>query len=114
MNSLLLLGLEVLISISVSFTVLYVLSRPLRDVLFRICPDEQAAAFWTRYTKVMLLIAPLLLVLAVDLFTHFADPLDTLRLALMATLGGMLLGLHSVGKRLGRFVTAPQQPAAVL
>ena len=79
------------------------------SVLGRVCPDEQAASFWLSYTKVMLMIAPLLLVLTVDLFTHFSNPMDTLRLALMAALGGLLIGLRSIGKRLGLFVTLPTQ-----
>lgn len=98
---------EVLVSIAVSLGALRVLSLPLVNTLSRICPDEQAAVFWLNYTKVMLLIAPLLLVLTVDLFTDFSDPLDSLRLALMATLSGLLLGLFSIGKRLGRFVVIP-------
>lgn len=110
MNAYFQLLVEALTSVAVSLTVLYVLSRPLMNVLTRVCPDEQAAAFWASYTKVMLLIAPLLLVLAVDMFTHFVDPLDTLRLALMAALAGMLIGLYSVGKRLGQFVVAPKLP----
>lgn len=100
------------ISIAVSFAVLRVLSGPLMNVLARICPDEQAAAFWLSYTKVMLMIAPLLLVLAVDLFAHFSDPLGNLRLALMAALGGLLIGLRSIGKRLGQFVKAPAPAVA--
>lgn len=112
MNAYLLLFLESLTSIFISLSVLYVLSRPLMNILARICPDEQAAAFWLSYTKVMLMIAPLLLVLTVDLFTHFSDPLDTLRLTLMAALGGMLIGLHAIGKRLAQFVTTPQQPGS--
>ena len=109
MENYLLLLLESLTSIAVSLTVLYVLSRPLMNVLSRICPDEQAAAFWLSYTKVMLLIAPLLLVLTVDMFAHFSDPMDTWRFALMMALGGILIGLYMVGERLGRFVTAPQK-----
>lgn len=97
-----------LISVAVSFTVLYVLSGPLMNVLGRICPDEQAAAFWLSYAKVMLTIAPLLLVLLVDMFARSGNPLDSLRLALMAALGGLLIGLHSIGKRLGQFAKAPQ------
>lgn len=109
MNAYFLLLAESLISVAASLAVLYVLSRPLVNVLARICPDEQAAAFWLSYTKIMLMIAPLLLVLAVDLFAYFRDPLDSLRLALMAALGGLLIGMHSIGKRLGRFVETPRQ-----
>lgn len=110
MNAYFLLFAESLISIAVSLAVLYVLSGPLVNILSRICPDEQAAVFWLSYTKVMLMIAPLLLVLTVEMFTHFGDPIDSLRLALMAALGGLLIGLHSIGKRLGQFVATPQQP----
>lgn len=112
MNAYLLLCVEALTSIAISLAVLYVLSQPLLDILARICPDEQAAAFWLSYTKLMLMIAPLLLVLAVDLFSHFSDPLDSLRLALLATLGGLLLGLRTIGKRLGQFVQAPNIPGS--
>lgn len=108
MNVYVLLFAEFLVSVAVSLAVLRVLARPLVDVLGRLCPDEQAAVFWLSYTKVMLMIAPLLLVLTVDMFAHFSDPLDSLRLALMAALVGVLIGLLSIGKRLGKFVVTPQ------
>jgi len=109
MENYLLLLIESLTSISVSFAVLYVLSRPLMNVLSRICPDEHAAAFWLSYTKVMLLIAPLLLVLTMDLLAHFSSPLDSWRFALIVALGGILIGLYTVGERLGKYVTTPQK-----
>lgn len=101
---------ELLISAAASLAVLHVLSGPLVNLLGRICPDEQAAVFWQSYTKIMLMIAPLLMVLITDMFTHFRDPMDHLRLALMAILIGLLVGMHSIGKRLGRFVVTPQLP----
>lgn len=109
MNGLFLLLVESATSITLSLAVLYVLSRPLINILSRICPDEQAAAFWLSYTKVMLLLAPLLLVLTVDLFAHFSDPMDTWRFSLIVALGGILIGLYMIGERLGQFVTTPQQ-----
>lgn len=111
MNAYLQLFLEALTSILVSIIVLFLLSRPLMNTLVRICPDAEAAAFWHGYTRVMLTIAPLLLVLVVDLLSHFSDPLDALRLSLIAALGGMLIGLRAVGKRLGKFVVASQPSA---
>jgi len=105
MSAYILLSIEILISIALSGVVLYVLSEPLKNLLNRLCPDESAAVFWSSYTKVMLFIAPLVLVLIVDMFQHFSNPLDNLRLALIAALVGMLIGVHEVGKRLGRFVT---------
>ena len=107
MNAYVLLVAELLLSISASLVVLYSLSQPLMNVLTRICPDEQAASFWLSYTRIMLMLAPLLLVLTVDLFTHFSNPMDTLRLALIAAMGGLLVGLRSVGKRIGQFVSVP-------
>lgn len=106
------LFIEALTSVFVSLTVLYVLSRPLLNVLSRICPDEQAAAFWLIYAKVMLIIAPLLLVLTVDLFMHFSEAMDALRLALIVALGGILIGLHLIGRRLGQFMLVPKQPGS--
>lgn len=111
MNPFVLLFAEFLISVAASLAVLHVLSRPLINVLNRVCPDEPSAVFWLSYTKVMLMISPLLLVLMVDMFTHFSNPMDTLRLALMAALGGLLIGLHSIGKRLGQFISVPVQSA---
>ena len=52
MNGLFLLLVESATSITLSLAVLYVLSRPLINVLSRICPDEQAAAFWLSLTAV--------------------------------------------------------------
>ena len=108
MNAYFLLFAKSIISLALSLAVLYVLSRPLVKVLARICPDEESAVFWLSYTKLMLVIAPLLLVMVVDLFTRYSDPLDGIRFALLAALSGMLIGLHSVGTRLGKFITTPQ------
>jgi hypothetical protein len=109
MNAYSLLLAKTLLSIAVSLAVLYVLSPPLAKVLSRICPNDESATFWVSYTKIMLMIAPLLLVMTVDLLTLSGDPMKNLRLAIMAALGGMLIGLHSVGKRLGKFVNTPRQ-----
>ena len=108
MNSYLLLLAESTLSVAISLLVLAVLARPLVDVLSRICPDERAALFWVKYTKVMLVIAPLLLVLCVDFLARDQDPMNVLRMAMMAALAGVLLGLQLLGKRLSRFEAAPQ------
>jgi hypothetical protein len=113
MNAYVLLVSESLLCVAASLAVLYALSRPLMNVLSRICPDEQAASFWLSYTKLMLMLAPLLMVLTVDLFTHFSNPMDTLRLALIAALGGLLAGLHAVGKRIGQYVSVPRKEGDV-
>lgn len=106
-NAYLLLFVELLVSLAASLALLWMLSRPLLDVLVRICPDEPAAAFWLSYTRIMLVIAPVLLVLIADLCARFKEPMDSLRLALIVTLTGLLIGMRSIGKRLGQFVVTP-------
>lgn len=108
MNAIFLLLAQSLISIALSLAVLHVLSGPLVNTLARICPDEQAAEFWLSYTKVMLTLAPLLLVLTADLLARFSDPMNSLRLGLLAALGGLLLGAYAIGQRVGRFVVLPE------
>ena len=107
MNAYLLLLLEMLISISASIVVLRVLTTPLLRTLEHICPDEQAATFWLSYTRVMLVIAPLILVLIMDSFSRYGNPLDSLRMTVLAALGGLLVGMHLLGRRLGRFIRLP-------
>lgn len=100
---------ELLISLVFSSLVLWVLSKPLMNVLRRVCPNEQAASFWLTYTRLMLIITPLLLVMVVDWFSHSANPGATLRLAFIACLIGVIAGLKVIGQRVGRFVVTPEK-----
>lgn len=102
--------LECLASALLSLAVLRTLSRPLTGLLERLCPDEQAAAFWHGYTQVMLTLAPLLCVLILDLLTPSGHFSSQLRGGLIAGLGGLLFGLWIVGRRLGRFIETAQRP----
>lgn len=108
MNAYLFLLLEMLISIVASLVVLRALTTPLLRTLVHICPDEQSASFWLSYTRVMLVIAPLMLVLFVDTLSLYGNPLDSLRLTVLAALGGLLVGMHILGKRLGLYVRLPE------
>jgi len=111
MNAYFLLFAELAASAGLSLAVLWALSRPLVNVLRLMCPDEQAAAFWLSYTRVMLTITPLLFVLIVSIFSRFDDPLGDMRLAFIATLAGLLLGLWSIGRRLNHFIVKDGQKA---
>lgn len=92
--------------------ILKLLARPLHGVLCRLCPDETAASFWLAYSHIMLLLAPVLLVLLVNLLAASVAAEARLQLGLIASVGGLMLGLHTVGKRLGQFITVPApQPA---
>lgn len=96
--------LECLLSVLLSLAILRFLSQPLAGLLNRLCPDEASAHFWRCYTQLMLALAPLLCVLLLDLFIGSADLMARLRYGLIATLGGLLIGLWLVGKRLGRVI----------
>ena len=66
MNPVVLLGAQALVSLAASAAVLAALSRPLAHTLEITCPDRAAADFWLRYAQTMLVIAPLVLVLAMN------------------------------------------------
>ena len=95
---------ELAVSVVASTVVLLVLSRPLVKVLMRICQNEDSANFWLSYTRLMLLIAPMLLVACVEFLSRFSEPMVCVRLALMAILGGLLLGLHIVGNGISQSI----------
>lgn len=98
---------EILISLGLSTAVLFAISRPLMNALLDLCPTEKQAAFWLSYTRTMLLLAPLLLVLVVDGTQMYENTLDNIKVALMAALAGVLLGMIIVGKRI--FIPAVRQ-----
>lgn len=52
--------IEILIGLVVSASVIYILNKPLKNVLIDICGTEVRAKFWVMYTNLMLVIAPLL------------------------------------------------------
>jgi len=99
MNELSLLFLEAFISILASITIILLLSRPLKAALLDLCPSETQAGFWLAYTRTMLLVSPLLLVIFIN-STHKGDMFSDLRSALIAALAGLLLGLIIIGKKM--------------
>lgn len=112
MNPILFLVFQVLLSACISILVLWTMRRPLTRTLASLCPDAESAAFWWSYACVMLVIAPLVLVLIVDLVTPGdAMGVGKLRFALLACLCGLLLGLWELGQRIGQFVVLPAAAA---
>jgi hypothetical protein len=112
MDAYLLLLAEFAISAALSLAVLAALSRPLMNVLRLTCPNEQAAIFWLTYTRVMLTVTPLLFVFIISLVSFSGNPLDSLRLTVIAALGGLLIGLRVIGKRLDNFAVSVEQIAS--
>lgn len=94
------------LSLLASAAVLYFLSAPLHALLCRLCPEQAAANFWLAYTRIMLTLAPLLMVVLASLFSTPTGLADVLRMALLAIISGLLLALGRIGQRLGHFVPA--------
>lgn len=107
MNTLFAFTVEIAICLSLSTAVLLVLSPPLQRALNDLCPTERQAAFWLSYTRLMLFLAPLLLVLIINTMTIYNETLEVIRITLIATLVGLLIGLMIVGKRV--FIPAARQ-----
>jgi membrane-associated HD superfamily phosphohydrolase len=98
---------EIIISLTLTIATLMVLTRPLINVLKELCPTQKQAEFWLAYTRIMLAISPLLLVLIVDGFVSSSDLMVNIRVAIFAALAGLFLGMIIVGKRI--FAPATQQ-----
>ncbi len=100
MNTLTLFSLEIFISLSMSFIVLWILAKPLVNVLEDLCPTKTQADFWLAYTRIMLLISPLLLVLMVSLNSRHTSDISSIKFSLVSALAGLLLGMLIVGKKI--------------
>ncbi|HFC30562.1 MAG TPA: hypothetical protein ENJ44_05920 [Oceanospirillales bacterium] len=72
----------------------------LDKLLEDLCPTKKQAAFWLAYTRIMLLIPPLLLVLAVSILNNTSNNIDTIKISLGSALAGLLLGMIIVGKKI--------------
>jgi hypothetical protein len=107
MNTLYLFITELVIGLALSGISLFVLSKPLINVLTDLCPTQKQAEFWLAYTRIMLFISPLLFILIMDGFINSDQILTHIRLSLLAGLGGLLLGMLIVGQRI-YFPTAEQ------
>ena len=99
MNELTLLLIEIVISIITSIAIMLLISPTLKSALVDLCPTEKQANFWLAYTRTMMLISPLLLVLLIN-STHKGDMFSDIRAAFIAALTGLLIGLFFIGKKM--------------
>lgn len=104
-NSMLILTIETLLSLGTSALVIYLLQPVLQALLKELCHGEIHARFWSTFTRLMLLMAPLLVVL---LYSHSpsAEEIDIARVirdSLLHILTGEFIGLLTVGIILLRF-----------
>src|SRR6185312_15157645 len=67
MTSLQALTLCLAISLSFSTILVVAITRPLRNLIARLCPGPEAPTFWLRFTLVMLFLSPLFVAVAFGL-----------------------------------------------
>lgn len=75
------------------------LREPLREVLAQLCDHPGSPDFWSRYTLLMLLTAPLALVIFLSP-DHVISTIDALRRILLAILLGHFSAFALVGRSL--------------
>lgn len=97
--------LEILFSLAVSLFVFALLQPVLRAMLRELCQGESRAAFWDTFTRLMLFIAPLLVVIMLTKSTRQEEIVlvQAMRDTLLHTLFGQFLGLLIIGKVLLSF-----------
>jgi len=110
MNELIVFLVQIAIAFFMSLLVLHLLNPFLRDVLRDTCGTEHSADFWTRFTQLMMVIAPLVIVIFnAELSSgtgllQIAKPAYILQQTMLQTLLGSLVGLMFVGRIIYRAV----------
>lgn len=112
MPTLTLLFLEIALCLALSLAALALLKPLLREILTETCGTAGRAAFWVRFTELMVVIAPLLIVI------YFAptQELNVVNLAyalqqtLFRTLLGIFIALALIGRVIWRAIRSPLTP----
>ena len=111
MSSEQLLWFSILGSLGASVGVWWWLQAPLRTLLDQLCDRPGSTDFWSRYTLLMLIVAPL----ALAVFFSPDGPRTVaagLRYVLLAILAGQFLAFALVGRSLFKAVRQAMTPAA--
>jgi hypothetical protein len=112
MNAELGLAMTIGVSLGLSTILVWVLRRPLRQVINALCSSGESTQFWVAFTTVMLFIAPLFFAL----FTFDPAPrfpaVWVLRSTLLATLFGASTALLVVGIKIASSTPKSGVPAS--
>jgi len=101
------LALKCVLSLVISAIVIRTLQCHLTALLQRLCQDATTAAFWRDYTRLTLVLVPLVLLILTDWLFKNASIADSLRVCLLAIFGGLLLGLIRIKRHIDRFIFIP-------
>ncbi|MGP8033182.1 MAG: hypothetical protein ACLPQ6_03470 [Steroidobacteraceae bacterium] len=97
--------LGVLISLLLSTILSVVMLPPIRSVLRRVCPADDAVALWTRFTVLMLFLGPMIVTLVFGVpnggYSSKLTDTDLVIRVITAALVGSFLTLGGIGIRLG-------------
>ena len=105
MNSISVFVLQIVISVVLSGLTLMALNRPLKNILQVLCPSKIHADFWLSYTRIMLSVTPLLLVLLFGVIRKSTELNATsvilvTKSSMIWALCGLWLGLLVVGRKI--------------
>jgi len=97
--------LGLVVSLVLSTILAVIILPPTRSVLRRLCPADDAVAFWTRFTVLMLFLGPLIVTLIFGVpYSDFSARLSATDLVvrvISAALVGSFLTLGGIGLRIG-------------
>lgn len=113
MDTLLLFVFEVMLCLSISFALIWLLRPLLQDVLTETCGTEKRAGFWVMFTQLMLVISPLLVVIyfvPTETAIHL-NLAHELQQALFRTLLGDFIALSIIGKVIWKSIGSPDNHA---
>lgn len=106
------LALKCMLSLVISTIVIHTLLRHFTVLLQRLCQDATTAAFWKDYTRLTLVLVPLVLLILTDWLFTDASIVDSLRICLLSIFAGLLLGLIKIKRHIDRFIFIPDHAAA--
>lgn len=106
MSPALLFILSILLSLSLSLGIIHYLRTNLLHVLASLCPAGQGTAFWLRFTHLMILVAPLILVVLFSPTERAGTTtaLSHIKQVLVLSLGGQFLSLVVLGRGLWKAI----------
>ena len=115
MNDLIIFLIQLFIALSMSVFIVYLLKPYLKEVLRDTCGTQHSAEFWVRFTQLMMIIAPLVIVIffsVVDSYQlQFAQPAYILKQTILQTLIGEFVGLILVGRIIFRAINTTVEHA---
>ncbi len=115
MTELIIFAIQLFITLTMSIFIVFLLTPYLKQVLLDTCGTNHSANFWVRFTQLMMIIAPLVIVIFFSVADsnqlQLANPAYILKQTILQTLIGDFIGLILVGKIIYRAINTTMEPA---